>query len=323
MSVASDRLGTELGPMDPPVALTGGESPKWRLSLPTDVTANLGISARNGCGQSGSFQGGAGNGVVAFEIPEANPTTDMDPSCGSIGAGYAFAYTTPPGFVATGDPLLEPGDILDVTIVPVYLRMIDLDSQPSGEVVDVARITCDGVTTTVDAGIVAAQPDGVHIEITNYSAIDLAFDFESGGRNADRGTTELVESLAPGPQRVRCQDPMADAGSPEGWAWLNVVDPSAYWVDPQLDCAAGGSASSSAIDYADRPEGIRDPIEAGRDALTRYLRDGDQLELGGYPEASDRKTVVLIRDGKVLASVNLERGTAGWYNGGVGACNEV
>ena len=193
--------------MDPPVALAGGESAKWRLGLPNDVTANLGISARNGCGQTGSFQGGAGNGVVAFKIPEANPTTDMDPSCGSIGAGYAFAYTTPPGFVATGDPLLEPGDILDVTIVPVYLRMIDLDSEPSGEVVDVARITCDGVTTTVDAGTVAAQADGVHVDITNTSSINLGFEFENGGRNAEG---EMVESLAPGPQRVRCFDSSSD-----------------------------------------------------------------------------------------------------------------
>ena len=323
VSVISVQLQTDIGPMDPSAALSGGTTTTWQVTMPDGVTVNLGLSAKNGCGQAGTFTSSTSEGVNRVQVPDALAPSDMDPSCGSIGAGYAFAYTTSDIEMAVGDPLLEPGNILDVTIVPVYLEMIQTNTvQPTpSETSDVVLIACDGTSTTMQTPTAAAQADGVHLRIDNTSGTNLSFQMDSlGGDNADIGTTDLVAQLAPGTQRVRCQDPFGDRGSAFGWVSLEVVDPNGYWVDPALDCN-GGMIGSSNIDYAQQPAGILDPIEAGRNALQHYIQEGDELKLAGYPESKGQRTVVLVRDGRVVASVRLQRGTVGWFNPGISACN--
>jgi hypothetical protein len=75
------------------------------------------------------------------------------------------------------------------------------------------------------------------------------------------------------------------------------------------------------IDYGGLPEGIADPIEAARDALGDRVREGDELVLAGYPDATVEKVVVLRRDGTPIASVEMFEGASGWVAHTVTTCS--
>ena len=80
-----------------------------------------------------------------FEItlPDQMPTAS--PGCGSVAAGYAYAYAVPRLTQPVGDPLLESAPLTDLTIVPIRVRVVrDVSSGNS------ASITDTGVTTYVD-----------------------------------------------------------------------------------------------------------------------------------------------------------------------------
>lgn len=137
VAVVSDRLATDIEPTDPQVGLAGGTTLHFQLDLPDWVSAHLGIVARNGCTDAYEFEPGLDSGSATLKAPEAVDGTDANLSCGTIGAGYVFAYAQDDTTVPTGDPLVEPAAIEFpyATILPVYLQMIDGDTAtatPSG-----------------------------------------------------------------------------------------------------------------------------------------------------------------------------------------------
>ncbi|MGZ8662024.1 MAG: hypothetical protein ACXWYI_08115 [Actinomycetota bacterium] len=80
-----------------------------------------------------------------FEITLPEPMPAASPGCGSVAAGYAYAYAVPRLTQPVGDPLLESAPLTDLTIVPIRVRVAG--EAPSG---DSASIAEPGLTTWVD-----------------------------------------------------------------------------------------------------------------------------------------------------------------------------
>jgi hypothetical protein len=130
VAVTNPELAIDVQPMDPQVGLAGGTELRFQLDLPDWVSAHLGIVARNGCTDAYEFKPGLDSGPATLKAPEAVDGTDANLSCGTIGAGYVFAYAQDDTTEPTGDPLLEPAAIEFpyATILPVYLQMIEVDT---------------------------------------------------------------------------------------------------------------------------------------------------------------------------------------------------
>jgi len=295
-------------------ALVGGATLHMDLAVPKDETVSIGFAGQNGCsGFAGASQGPTlGEGAATLDLPN-------DPSDCGTGVAYAYAYTVPALNQPIGDPFLEPGDVVAVTAMPFYLYFPSAGSPavaPSGTAgrADQVNVVCDATSASIDGpGQVIAQPDGVHIAFVNATdeRLSVSFDRAGMGDGGDPGETELVVDTPPGPETVTCETVSHTIGS----ASFEVVDPNGYWVSPEL---AGTSCGGSSIDYASVPDGEPDPLVAARGA--GVVEPGDELRLAGYPGWRDGRTVLVIRDGVAVASVDLARGTSGWYVSGSANC---
>jgi hypothetical protein len=137
IAVMSPRLRIDADWSNTDRALSGRDALPMRLDPRGSDRLSAGLVAGNGCAssvevESEGYGGSVRAGPYELPIPNAAPAREVDPTCGAIGVGYAFAYSTPHISVPVGDPLLEPGDVSDVTIVPISLRMVERDrSSPS------------------------------------------------------------------------------------------------------------------------------------------------------------------------------------------------
>jgi hypothetical protein len=324
-AVQADGLGVTANPKDDPIdAFMPGSALPVKLNVPGDQTVVVGAVGQNGCADFASVDQDV-SASYELPLPNALQPGENGYDCGTLAASYLFAYTVPKLTVPTGDPFLEPAAITAMTAVPYLQAWVLGDVAPATESeappTDVAAITCGGSTMTVLTPTVAAQPDGVHIAIHNTSSDPLSVQFENFGDGAQpNSTTELIEPLPPGTQKVRCE-PQSDNVVVFGWETFKVVDPSAYWVPDVLDCP-GPVFSLVGIDYATTPEGVGDPIEAVRSAggiVT--LEPGDDLQVVGYPDAPDSREVIVTRQGTPVDLVQLSRGSQGWYVSGGDHCS--
>jgi hypothetical protein len=67
-----------------------------------------------------------------FEITLPDPMLAASPGCGSVAAGYAYAYAVARLTQPVGDPLLESAPLTDLTIVPIRVRVAGEAPMPSG-----------------------------------------------------------------------------------------------------------------------------------------------------------------------------------------------
>lgn len=120
VAVTSPRLHLPVEAGDTVVA---GERLPFGLDLARDRHAavgtryvqRIGVEPSGDCGEG--FAGEAAVTGSSVEVTAPDPLYG-DETCTSA-AGYVFAYTTPRLTVQTGDPLLEPAYVADLSIVPV------------------------------------------------------------------------------------------------------------------------------------------------------------------------------------------------------------
>jgi hypothetical protein len=100
--------------------VVAGRSLPIGLDLAKDRHAAVGLRYVQGVGSRSCGDGYAGEaGIAAADASVTVPDPLFaDGSC-TAAAGYVFAYTSPTLTVQTGDPLLEPAYIADLSIVPV------------------------------------------------------------------------------------------------------------------------------------------------------------------------------------------------------------
>jgi hypothetical protein len=170
----------------------------------------------------------------------------------------------------------------------------------------VLRCGSDGATSV--ASHVEAQADGVHVKITGASP---HVEFKGGGAALIDGTkAELVFSLAPGQNAVRCV-----LGNPDRGDYLpfEVVDPKGLWVDPTLDCPG----RSKEVEYLDtQPLQVKgDPSDemmsfTEEEFAGRFPDEGSVIRVG-YPEADRPYFGFVSSAGSVLGIVGFHEGLPG------------
>jgi hypothetical protein len=188
----------------------------------------------------------------------------------------------------------------------------------------VAEFTCDASGTIAPShSAVAAQPDGVHIAVTNIGDSPVAFSIaELGGDGVEAGERkETIWQIPPGTMTVSCSVVTGGGTGVASSASLDILDPDGSFVPAELGCP---DASSSQIsDYGEGAVGIGgDPVEVARQHLSGLEFD-DRVQRAGYP-MSEFPLVRVIRDGDVVASATfISDGQGGWLVETLNACYGV
>jgi hypothetical protein len=297
------------------------------LGVPGDQTVIVGFNARNGCSSFDSVaqQGvdqGLGNGSYSLSLPDRVESGDEGYGCGNPAAGYAFAYTVPKLTVPVGDPFREAAGIVAVTAMPMLLDLQWSGSATPSPTADVTGpvgqlvIACDDAgARIVGSSEVIAKPDGAHLlfqPTTNGSSSLWVPGIGSSGQD---GTNEMVVDAPPGPHTASCQT----AGHTIGSATFTIVNPNGDWIP--TPSFSGTTCSTANWEDAPPPPEYADPVEAAKNKLGSRSQPGDELDVVGYPEAAESRTVALVRDGVTVASVEIARGDSGWFASAVTTCD--
>jgi hypothetical protein len=195
------------------------------------------------------------------------------------------------------------------------------------KVFDTARIVCDGDGAHVLTPKVEAQPDGVHLVLDNRLSgnADYSIDHSDGGMgwNVPVGESERVANVPPGTARISCyrrswgKEKVGEIS--EGT--IKILAGDSGYKSTELDCS-GKRATGDYGAYSEEAVNGRkgDPVELARRTFAGSLREGDVVEIAGNPESRDEKTVRVVRDGRVVATVTYFRSTSGWFGDVVDAC---
>jgi hypothetical protein len=183
-------------------------------------------------------------------------------------------------------------------------------------------LTCDGTGNSLSAPAIAAQPDGIHVQVDNTSGGQLSLTVENGGTDAPPGTSHHVFEIPPGTSKIGCMsdaDWNQDPPEMSGLVPLRVADPDGVYATLSWTC---NERSSGISDYAGAARGVpRSELEkATREALSDVIQDSDAVEPAGYPD-SIGPSYQLVRDGHTIARVQFEPDLhGGWLTEQVDTC---
>ena len=181
----------------------------------------------------------------------------------------------------------------------------------------VAEFTCDATGTIGPSSLtVDAQPDGVHVAVTNTaderivftgSGSDDSLMYVVGQGTADPGERkEIVLGLPPGDAHVSCRLASAGGIDTSPMADLRVEDPAGSYIPIGMDCPMASQATDRATSFSG------DPVEVARQHLSGLEYD-DTVERVGYPQG-DKPIVRVVRNGDVVATATLrDDGQGGWH----------
>jgi hypothetical protein len=289
--------------------------------LPEGTKVSMGVSFLTACGGAGTDENvEVSQGLLRFTVP------GVPDRC--VGYVYAMTPRTGVGAVSIGSFLFS-----DAPAVPSIGYLVDeiaavpvLFTNTPAEPSNVAEFTCDATGTIFPSSLsVDAQPDGVHVAVTN--AADEHISFTVGGHEstmyvvgdggADPGERkEIVLGLPPGDADVSCVLGSKGGIDTSPIADLRVEDPTGSFTPIGMECPM----SSQHVDDATGFQG--DPIEVARQHLSGLEYD-DAVERVGYPN-SRQPVVRVVRNGDVVAMAtfkNDEQG--GWLVDTVVTCVNV
>ncbi|MGZ8619375.1 MAG: hypothetical protein ACXWYE_05690 [Actinomycetota bacterium] len=188
----------------------------------------------------------------------------------------------------------------------------DASSAPALAVIE---CEADG-STTIGTPEVQAQPDGVHVRVVSH--LDEPASINGWGFDVVTGTSRWTFGSRPGVVETACW-PYSGHGKEEPATQpIEILDPSGLFVDGELDCE--GMWSSSVSDYASEPDADAPPIPLDEArSMVRGLLPGDQVRYAGYPQEPDQG-VIVVRDGRVIASLRFARFGGRWSSPGGSIC---
>jgi hypothetical protein len=187
-----------------------------------------------------------------------------------------------------------------------------------------AVVVCDRAGETTLTPRVAASLDGVHVEIRNESGaervVHVRTEDSAQGEGFPTGTHTRVWMLPPGSATVTCSDPAEDPGEQAG-APFEIDDPKSVWASTELDC---DKVVAETIDYFVGAPGLQgEPVEVVAAADEVDIARDDVVEPAGYPDDAESPTVRVVRDGRVIAVVELVPAEdGGWLLTSVSRCDD-
>jgi hypothetical protein len=164
---------------------------------------------------------------------------------------------------------------------------------------------------------VAAQPDGVHMQIDNRLG-ERAKYFAEGWTGVEgpltegplpKGKSNAVEDFPPGPAWIRCYLP-GDIYYIN--ASFEIVEGDSGYKSLDLECKLGTEPIHLSLMYATAGSDFGDdPVKGAREVFSQEgykgLKEGDVVEEAGYPEEPDQP-VRVVRNGKVIATIDSDVG---------------
>jgi hypothetical protein len=296
--------------------------------------------------------------VLSFDVEDgvdvALTPDDPTASAGAMNVAIEAAWpqnerwrTAEATFLATLDILpLEPVDGSDATPdvpTPTVPTPTDGPRSNESEVPDVLRFRCDPSGIEVLTPVVAAQPDGLHVDAEVVGLDDAEIGLMSSrlrGQSWWSGSSgvkgEFVRPVPVGEVRFVCEPGPEqgsggnDANAPAGDGVLpglssdpgafhgtfDLIDPDGYFVDHILTCESrdegfGSSAPPGEPFWRGWPT-----IEEAMRAHIEGLLDSDVIEEAGYPggEKWPYLEARVVREGEVIAAAGID-GRAGWRFG--------
>jgi hypothetical protein len=174
------------------------------------------------------------------------------------------------------------------------------------------RVSCDANGAELAASKVQPHDDGVHFMVSNQTGKIGSFAVEGqGARRVALDANDIVLPVPPGTFRIACKHKLAGDA-----ATIRVVDTSAVWRSPHLDCR-------HAVNWAisDQPA----ETNAGLLGLAREhlhgLTDNDQVQVVGYPKGKARRPGVrVVRSGKVIGGLWFRAALGGLIFEGASFC---
>lgn len=168
---------------------------------------------------------------------------------------------------------------------------------------------------------VLARRDGVHVRVTNL--LDEGVSMIGLGRDVSPGVSEWVSTYRPGVLRVACW-PFSE--HPEGGTEpvevpITIYDPKHLFVEWELQCTEEDDGTALDIRLLASPGGqqsVSITPEEARPLISGLLED-DELVLPGYPDAV-HQGVVVVRDGRRIASVGFSFEDGRWIQAGGRVC---
>jgi hypothetical protein len=227
----------------------------------------------------------------------------------------------------------QPKPALEYTIQGVaavavtFVNPADASSDPA----HVARIACDGADPIVQTPVVATQPDGVHVEVSNPTDQTLSFSIGPDIGSPDAavsalapGTVDLVLTNAPGPMSFSCSPPLEEGqAGVSGLGSFEVVDPVGNYVPADLECVVGSAYGSGAAQPAGGGGGASgfagDPVQVVRDHVSGLEFD-DLVERAGYL-GTEVPVIRIVRAGAIVGKITLSGdGSGGWLLSSIEGC---
>ncbi len=155
--------------------------------------------------------------------------------------------------------------------------------------------------------------------IDNRFEREVGYSFEypeggGGGDGAPKGESEHVGDYPPGEIRLGCEEPPVD-GIQIDYKTLMVTDPGGFYKAAELECPGGQGVTGS-----DGGRTGEDPVKLARRVLSDRLRNYDVVEIAGYPRSREKRTVRVVRDGRIAATVEFIRESGGWRESSVSNC---
>jgi hypothetical protein len=191
--------------------------------------------------------------------------------------------------------------------------------------VQTARVVCteDGARSSTPK--VEARRDGVHLELDNRlgeGGFEVSYGEGGSGGSAPTGESRQVVEIPPGEVRVGCFVNDSAEVPEDDYATFEVVDMDGSYTPTRLQCSDGRAMGSSGPSHGgESPEGEKGSLPAlARRAFSESLQPGDVVEGAGYPEARERRSVRVVRDGKVVAMLDFQPSPEGWSPGSYTAC---
>lgn len=307
-------------------AVTAGS----RITVPTTLEdgekVSMGIAYLSACGAVGTdARVQASNGLLVFDVPS------VPDGC----TGYVYAMRPPRGVgaVAIGSFLFtDAGDVpaigyLIQEIAAVPVMFVD----PSGaatEPAQVGRISCDGANPIVQTPVVATQPDGVHVVLSNPSEEMLSFSISIAPADSyvatvstlEPGRTQLLIDLPPGRVEFSCASTPDDGqAGVAGLGTFEIVDPAENYLPADLQCDTGSAYGSGAAQPSGGGGFTGDPVQVARDHVSGLEFD-DLVQRAGYVE-SEQPVIRIVRAEAVVGKVTLSNdGSGGWLMNAIEGC---
>ena len=180
---------------------------------------------------------------------------------------------------------------------------------------NVIRVTCTGSKMDISSTTVAAQSDGVHIDVRRGAGDPgpTGLALPTQGINLGARVDHRVFILPPGEAQLRCLVRSAGANVP--FQSVTVVDPGSYWHPLDMACSDYTSVSGEDGPTLDGS----DPLALAGKIFGGFMEPGDQAIRVGYLDSTEAH-VALVRDGQHIADADLTPRPGGWEVTSVGHC---